>query len=193
MGSISNIVTGWLKVWLTLTTSPEWKNSDINNSTLSILNIYLISICNKSLTMGEHIKIGHYMLGKTIGSGGFARVRGSHRIIQKADISSLALPSPWRYSIKKRWKTKTWSLKYCFLFKGQKGNQNSQIHHPSSCHQTILSAWYFQGDLCCYGAGQKWLALWVSSGAWSHLKYRSKLFLADYHGSRMGTFAPSCS
>ena len=37
--------------------------------------------------MGEHIKIGHYMLGKTIGSGGFARVRGSSRTIQKADIS----------------------------------------------------------------------------------------------------------
>ena len=193
MESTSNIVIGWLRVWLILITSPEWRNFDLNNSTLSILNIYLISICNKSLTMGEHIKIGHYMLGKTIGSGGFARVRGNHNKIQKVDIFSLALPSLLRSSIKKRWKTKTWYLKYSLLFKGQKGNQNSQIHHPSSCHQTILSAWYFQGDLCCYGAGQKWLALWVSSGAWSHLKYRSKLFLADYHGSRMGTFAPSCS
>ena len=38
--------------------------------------------------MNEQLKIGHYLLGKTIGSGGFARVRGTHPARQKADICS---------------------------------------------------------------------------------------------------------
>lgn len=39
----------------------------------------------------EEVHIGHYILGRTIGAGGFAKVKGSVGLMQRRDMISLGL------------------------------------------------------------------------------------------------------
>lgn len=41
----------------------------------------------------EEVRIGHYILGKTIGTGGFAKVKGIIYTIQRPDMTSQGLES----------------------------------------------------------------------------------------------------
>lgn len=86
----------------------------------------------------NQVKIGHYILGKTIGTGGFARVKSIyiHNLVARHDLTNIEVAV--KIINKKNMKNKNMISKVIFiLIIGQALNSYFEVHQSSQYYQII--------------------------------------------------------